>query len=123
MNKIRQIFLWMFLLNKRMLKEPLFLLLIAMVPCLVFGVGRLSQESSSLVTAAVAPQTQDDEASAMLIRFLVDESTSAVRYIAFRDKEEREAAFEPPDISRKGKRPVGYGGDGLGKGRTGPEKA
>ncbi len=88
MNKLRQILLWMHLLNKRILKEPLFLILIAMVPCLVFGVGRLSQESSSLVTAAIAPQSEEDEASKDLIRFLVDGSNSAVRYVECKDKED-----------------------------------
>ena len=48
MKKTKHLFLWMILLNKRILKQPLFLVLIAMVPLLVFGVGRLSQESSSL---------------------------------------------------------------------------
>ena len=67
MRKIRRLLLWMLLLNKRILKQPLFLLLIALVPLLVFGVGRLSQESSSLVTAAVAPGSADDEVSSMLI--------------------------------------------------------
>ena len=87
MKKISQVALWMLLLNKRILKQPLFLILIAMVPCLVFGVGRLSQESSSLITAAVAPLSGDDEVSAELIRSLVDGSTSAVRYISYSDKD------------------------------------
>lgn len=87
MKKISQVALWMLLLNKRILKQPLFLILIAMVPCLVFGVGRLSQESSSLITAAVAPLSGDDEVSRELIRSLVDGSTSAVRYISFSDKD------------------------------------
>ncbi|HCI73712.1 MAG TPA: hypothetical protein DHV42_04130 [Lachnospiraceae bacterium] len=88
MNQPRQIFLWMYLLNKRILKQALFLILIALVPILVFGVGQLSRESSSLVTAAVAPRSADDEASQQLIRSLVDGSTSAVRYIACKDEEE-----------------------------------
>ena len=87
MRKIRRLLLWMLLLNKRILKQPLFLLLIALVPLLVFGVGRLSQESSSLVTAAIAPGSADDEVSSMLIQSLVDSSSSAVRYIAFTDEE------------------------------------
>ncbi len=86
MIKTRRLLLWMALLNKRILKQPLFLILIALVPLLVFGVGRLSQESSSLVTAAVAPGTADDEVSSRLIESLVESSSSAVRYIAFSDK-------------------------------------
>ena len=88
MKNPRQILLWMHLLNKRILKQPLFLILIAMVPILVFGVGRLSQESSSLVTAAVAPSDAEDEASRQLIHSLVEGSSSAVRYISCADKEE-----------------------------------
>lgn len=88
MTKIRQYILWMFLLNKRILKQPLFLLLIAIVPFLVFGVGRFSQESSSLVTAVVAPGSEDDEAAKLLISTLVDGSTSAVRYISCSNEEE-----------------------------------
>ncbi|MBP3873166.1 MAG: hypothetical protein J6E32_05550 [Lachnospiraceae bacterium] len=88
MKKIRLVLRWMFLLNKRILKQPLFLILIAMVPLLVFGVGSLSQESSSLITAAVAPSSEDDEASAELIHSLVGSSSSAVRYISCNDEEE-----------------------------------
>ena len=87
MKKIHRLFLWMLLLNKRILKQPLFLILIALVPLLVFGVGRLSQESSSLVTAAVAPGAEEDEVSSWLIDSLVESSSSAVRYIAFSDKD------------------------------------
>lgn len=87
MKNIKHLSLWMILLNKRILKQPLFLLLIALVPLLVFGVGRLSQESSSLVTAAVAPRSDQDEASALLIRSLVESSSSAVRYISCADEE------------------------------------
>lgn len=87
MKKTKHLFLWMILLNKRILKQPLFLVLIAMVPLLVFGVGRLSQESSSLITAAVAPQNAEDEASALLIQSLVEGSNSAVRYISCADKD------------------------------------
>ena len=87
MKKIRLVLRWMFLLNKRILKQPLFLILIAMVPLLVFGVGSLSQESSSLITAAVAPSSEDDEASAELIHSLVGSSSSAVRYISCNDEE------------------------------------
>lgn len=85
--KHRQFALWMYLLNKRILKQPLFLILIAMVPCLVFGVGHLSQESSSLVTAAIAPGSPEDEASLALIDSLTGSSSPAVRYLSCRDKE------------------------------------
>ncbi len=81
MNKIRTVLLWTHLLNKRMLKQPLFLILIAMVPVLVFGVGQLSRESSSLVTAAIAPGSPDDETAEEVIDSLVGGSTSAVRYL------------------------------------------
>lgn len=94
MKKARQVMLWMVLLNKRILKQPLFLVLIAMVPLLVFGVGRLSLESSSLVTAAVAPHSadQEDELSDQLIRTLVEGSSSAVRYISCTDEEQLKEA-------------------------------
>lgn len=87
MNKLRSIALWTHLLNKRMLKQPLFIFLIAMVPVLVFGVGQLSRESSSLVTAAIAPGNPEDETAALLIDSLVDGSTSAVRYLPCSSKE------------------------------------
>ena len=89
MKKAKLLMLWMVLLNKRILKQPLFLLLIALVPLLVFGVGRLSLESSSLITAAVAPRNRnpEDEASSRLIETLVDGSSSAVRYISCADEE------------------------------------
>lgn len=88
MKNLRQVGLWMLLLNKRILKQPLFLILIAMVPVLVFGVGRLSQESSSLVTAAVAPMSEDDEVSKTLIHTLVAGSSSAVKYFSCKNEEE-----------------------------------
>ncbi len=87
MKRLQRIALWTHLLNKRILKQPLFLFLIAMVPVLVFGVGRLSQESSSLVTAAIAPGSPEDETAALLIDSLVDGSTSAVRYLSCADEE------------------------------------
>ncbi len=88
MRRLKQVALWTFLLNKRILKQPLFLFLIAMVPILVFGVGQLSRESSSLVTAAIAPGSPDDETAREMIDSLVDGSTSAVRYLSCSNKEE-----------------------------------
>ncbi len=108
MKNLKHIALWIHLLNKRILKQPLFLFLIALVPILVFGVGRMSRESSSLVTAAIAPGSPDDETAAMLIDSLVDGSTTAVRYLSCADEEAVKKAIStgharigfvlPPDL-------------------------
>ncbi len=86
MTRLRQIFLWTFLLNRRILKQPVFLLLIALVPVLVFGVNMVAKETSSLVTVAAAPGNENDEASVLLIRSLEKDSTAAVKYFSCPDE-------------------------------------
>jgi len=87
MRHIRHAFTQAFLLNKRILKQPVFLILLALVPLLVLGVNLISFETGSLVTAAVAPGSPDDSSALALIRNLTHDHSPAVRYISCRDGE------------------------------------
>ena len=75
MRHIRHAITQAFLLNKRILKQPVFLILLALVPMLVLGVNLISFETGSLVTVAVAPGSHDDSSARALISTLVHSVT------------------------------------------------
>ena len=87
MRHIRHAITQAFLLNKRILKQPVFLILLALVPMLVLGVNLISFETGSLVTVAVAPGSHDDSSARALISTLVHHPSPAVRYISCHDDE------------------------------------
>ena len=108
MRHIRHAITQAFLLNKRILKQPVFLILLALVPMLVLGVNLISFETGSLVTVAVAPGSRDDSSARALISTLVHHPSPAVRYISCRDDEAAQRAVAsgearlgivfPPDL-------------------------
>ena len=70
MRRLHTAFTWIFLLNKRILKQPMFLVLLALVPALVLGIHLISRSPGSLVTVALAPENADDPVSGAIIREL-----------------------------------------------------
>ena len=88
MRRLHSAFTWTFLLNKRILKQPMFLVLLALVPVLVLGIHLISRNPGSLVMVALAPEDPEDPLSGEVIRELCKGSGAAVRYYVCRDKEE-----------------------------------
>ena len=88
MRRLHTAFTWILLLNKRILKQPMFLVLLALVPALVLGIHVISRSPGSLVTVALAPENADDPVSSGIIRELCRGSSAAVRYYACRDRDE-----------------------------------
>ncbi len=82
MKHIRRAFTQALLLNKRIMKQPVFLVLLALIPLLVLGVNLASGQSGSLVTVAVAPGRPDDAAALAVIDRLVQDDSAAVQYFA-----------------------------------------
>ena len=77
---MRKIAKWFFLLNKRLYKKPVFLLILALIPALVLGYGQLAQEDSGVLTIALAQKGEDPLArdimqelkdSSALLRFVI----------------------------------------------------
>lgn len=85
------------LLNKRILKQPVFLLLLALVPLLVFGVSLAAGQSGTLVTVAIAMGSRDDATAAAVIERLAKTDSSAVRYVPCSTKEQVKASVAAGD--------------------------
>ncbi len=94
MKQIRHILTQAFLLNKRILKQPVFLILLGLIPLLMLGVNLVSRQTGSLVTAAVAPGSADDSSALALISALERSHSPAVRYISFKNAKAVKKAVE-----------------------------
>ncbi len=87
MKHIQHTFTQAVLLNKRITKQPVFLVLLALIPVLVLGVRMAAGQSGSLVTVAVAPGRADDHTAHAVIDKLTHDDSPAVRYIRCPDGE------------------------------------
>ncbi len=85
------------LLNKRILKQPVFLVLLALIPLLVAGVNLSADHSSSLVRAAVAPGSPGDATAQAVIEALAADSSAAVQYIPCRSAKEVQKVVSSED--------------------------
>jgi len=77
---MKQILKWFLLLNKRLYKKISFLLILLLIPVLVFGYSNVAQESSGVLTVALA-QTGEDAMASDVIDTLTSEN-SLVRFLA-----------------------------------------
>ena len=77
---------WSLLLNKRLYKKTMFLLILVLIPVLVLGYGQLAREESGVLTVALA-QKGDDPMAKEIMEELKAES-SLIRYILCKSPEE-----------------------------------
>ena len=80
MDRMKRIVHWGLLLWKRLYKKPSFVVLLLLIPVLVFGYGRASQEDSGLITVALASEVAPVEPLTQAIWQELMES-NVVRYI------------------------------------------
>lgn len=69
------------LLNKRLLKKPSFLLILAAVPVLVAAVGIISEQHSGIVSVALSAYDPDDHLSAEIIEKLSSDENGVERFV------------------------------------------
>ena len=60
MKKIKKVFLWFLLLNKRMLKKPSFLVVLCCIPLLVWGVHVLAGQDSGIMKIVLCQESEED---------------------------------------------------------------
>ena len=82
---MKRLLKWVWLLNKRLLKRPVFPILLLLIPVLVLGYGSIAGESGGMITVALAQAGEDALASRVisdltentqLINFLPCESSA-----------------------------------------------
>lgn len=86
MKKLLQ---WVWLLNKRLLKRPVFLIILLLIPALVLGYGSVANEQSGMLTVVLA-QEGDDPLATQVMEDLKESS----QLIAFKILPSPEAAVE-----------------------------
>lgn len=84
MKKIRFLFLWLFLLTKRLYKKPAFLAIIVLIPLVVFAYGLASQNESGMITIVLSAQAPEDPFSQSIINEL-KQSDNIIRFICEKD--------------------------------------
>lgn len=89
---IREMFVKLWLLQKRLLKRKSFLLLLCLAPLFAAGVGRLSEESAGI--AAIAVYLPGEDAAAREIAGRLFDGESVLRYLPCKDGEEARACVE-----------------------------
>jgi len=77
---------WFFLLNKRLLKKPSFLLILALVPLLVGAMYLGAGEDSGVLKIALCMENPEDDISAEIVSELL-ENNSIIQYVRCDDEE------------------------------------
>lgn len=86
---MKKIILWYLLLTKRLLKKPVFIVVLVMVPLLVLALGMVSKEDSGVLTVALAQENKDDGLSSEIVNSLLSEH-KLIRYIDCENPDEAE---------------------------------
>lgn len=76
---MKRILKWFLLLNKRLYKKLSFILILLLIPVLVFSYSNIAEESSGVITIALA-QVGDDAMASGVIQKLIEEN-SLVRFL------------------------------------------
>ncbi len=88
MKKIRTAAVWIFLLQKRYILKPVFLLLLLLVPVLSFAAGLIPSGTESLIRVALACEDPSDETASSIIYRMEAESSPAISYYVCSGEEE-----------------------------------
>lgn len=96
MEKIKRIFTFLTVFNKRFLKKPGFIALLLVVPCLVLALNIASKGESGMVTVALAAKDKTDALAAGIIDEIAGES-SLIRFIECETPEDAVKLVEGAD--------------------------
>lgn len=77
---------WLYLLNKRLLKKPSFVLILALVPLLIGAMYLGAKEDSGVLKIALCMNNPEDEISVEIVNGLQD-SNSIIQYVRCDDEE------------------------------------
>lgn len=84
MKSIRHGLIWLYLLTKRLLKKPVFIVTLILIPVLVFAMSIVADDESSMVRVAL--YTEDDDATALrVIDSLMAVEESVVHFEVYPD--------------------------------------
>ncbi len=75
MRKIREILIWLLLLNKRILKKRSFIVILGCIPFLVIGVTTMSEQDSGIVRIALCQEDEEDKLATELIGKLLEKNS------------------------------------------------
>lgn len=95
--KIRQIFLWYLLLNKRLLKKYTFILILCMVPLLALGMRQTARQESGMLKIALCEEEASDELSARVIQNLIEDK-GVLQFLTCETKEEAYEAVKNKSV-------------------------
>lgn len=93
MKKIRRIFLWYFLLNKRLFKKVSFLVILAAIPVLTAALGAAAQEDSGILTVALSLEDPSDTAASAAVEKIMGDS-EIIRYELYGEPEDAKLAVK-----------------------------
>lgn len=86
MKRISKVFLWLALLNKRLLKKISFLIILCCIPLLVLGVNLMAKQESGILRVVLCREDADDLADKVVADLLQMES--ALSFVEVETKEE-----------------------------------
>ena len=86
MKKIRRVFLWLMMLNKRLLKKISFLIILCSIPLLVLGVNLMAKQESGILRVILC-QEEADDLSEKIVSQLLD-MKSALSFVEVETEEE-----------------------------------
>lgn len=79
MNKLRKIFLWQYMLNKRLFHKKSFIVLLVLIPVMVFGMKLVAKQDSGIMTIMLCAEQEGDELAEQIIEELLEQD-SVIRY-------------------------------------------
>lgn len=78
---------WCYLLNKRLYRKPVFLVILLLIPLLTFSYTSLSRDDSGIMTIALAQEDSTDELATQIIADLMNGS-QLIRFLSCNTPEE-----------------------------------
>ena len=86
MKKIRRVFLWLMMLNKRLLKKISFLIILCSIPLLVLGVNLMAKQESGILRVILCQEDADDLSEKIVSQLL--DMKSALSFVEVETEEE-----------------------------------
>ena len=72
---MKRFFLWQFMINKRLLHKRIFVLLLVLVPLLVWGMSRISEEDSGILTILISMEDAEDEIAGQVVEAVLQDDS------------------------------------------------
>ena len=86
MKKICRVFLWLMMLNKRLLKKISFLIILCSIPLLVLGVNLMAKQESGILRVILCQEDADDLSEKIVSQLL--DMKSALSFVEVETEEE-----------------------------------